>query len=98
MKTIRDNVVTALRALAQNWMRSALTMTGIVIGVISIVTLVAILQGVKAEVSRLVGDLGANLVIVLPSKLNENGQANPMEMFGLSSLQDKDIAALKKVP
>jgi putative ABC transport system permease protein len=94
----RENVLNALRALTQNWLRSTLTMTGIVIGVMAIVTLVAILQGVKAELSRQLESLGANIVIVVPSRLDENGQPNPMAMIGISSLQEKDIDALRRVP
>jgi putative ABC transport system permease protein len=95
---LSDNILSALRALALNWLRSTLTMTGIVIGVMSIVTLVAILQGVKAEIARQVEGLGANLVIILPSKLDENGQVNPAAMIGISSLSEKDVEALRRVP
>lgn len=95
---LRENILSALRALTQNWLRSALTMSGIVMGVLAIVTLVAILQGVKTEVARQVEGLGANLVIIVPGKLDENGQPNPMSMLGVSSLKDADIEALKAVP
>ncbi len=79
---LRDNIFSAFDALRQNWLRSLLTMTGIIIGVLSIVTLVAILHGVKAEIARQVEGLGANLVLVVPSKLDENGQMNPEAMIG----------------
>lgn len=95
----KDNIQSAIRALMQNWMRSILTMTGIVIGVLAIVTLVAILKGVKTEVSRQVEGLGANLVIVVPSKLNEDGQPiNPIAMMGISTLTEDDVEALRRVP
>ena len=92
------NAVSALRALAQNGLRTLLTMSGIVIGVMAVVTLVAILQGVKTEVSRQLEGLGANLVVVVPSHLDEDGQPNPMAMMGISSLSDRDIEALRRVP
>lgn len=94
-----ENMNSAFFALTHNWLRSTLTITGIVIGVMAIVTLVAILTGVKAEVSHQVEGLGANLVLVVPSKLNEDGQPmNPMAMMGISSLSEKDVAALKRIP
>jgi len=87
-----------MRALGQNWLRSLLTISGIVVGVIAIVTLVAILQGVKFEIRRQVEGLGANLVLVVPSKLDDNGQPNPAAMVGISSLTDNDVDALRQVP
>jgi putative ABC transport system permease protein len=98
MTGIGKNVESALRALTQNVLRSVLTLSGIVVGVLAIVTLVAILQGVKVEVSRQVEGLGANLVVVVPSKLDENGQPNAMAMLGKSSLSDRDIERLRQVP
>lgn len=58
--------VTALRA---NRLRSLLTMLGVVIGVAAVVVLVAIGTGAKQEVETQVNGLGANLVIVVPGKL-----------------------------
>ncbi len=94
----RQNIISAMRALMQNWLRSLLTITGIVIGVLAITTLVAILQGVKTEIARQVEGLGANLVLIVPSKLDENGQPNPAAMVGISSLSERDVAALQQVP
>ena len=58
--------VTALRA---NRLRSLLTMLGVVIGVAAVVVLVAIGTGAKQEVEAQVNGLGANLVIVVPGRL-----------------------------
>lgn len=96
--TIRDNVLSAVSSLTRNLFRSFLTLSGIVIGVIAVVTLVAILQGVKAEISRQVEGLGANLVIIVPSKLDENGQPNMMSVMGVSTLTEKDIEQLRRSP
>ena len=93
-----ENIRTALTALIRNGMRSILTMSGIVIGVLAIVTLIAVLKGVRTEITKQVEGLGANLVIVVPGKLEEGGQPNPMALMGLSSLTDADSEALRKVP
>lgn len=58
--------VTALRA---NRLRSALTMLGVIIGVASVVVLVAIGTGAKREVEQQVQGLGSNLIIVVPGRL-----------------------------
>ena len=59
--------VTALRA---NRLRSLLTMLGVVIGVAAVVVLVAIGTGAKQEVEEQVNGLGANLVILVPGRLD----------------------------
>jgi putative ABC transport system permease protein len=59
--------VTALRA---NRLRSLLTMLGVVIGVAAVVVLVAIGTGAKQEVEEQVNGLGANLVLVVPGRLD----------------------------
>jgi len=96
--SLRENLFSALYALRLNWQRSILTMSGIIIGVISIVTLVAIMKGVKIEIKKQVEGLGANLVLIVPSKLDENGQPNFGAMAGISSLTEKDVEVLQRVP
>jgi len=59
----------AITALRANRLRSLLTMLGVVIGVAAVVVLVAIGTGAKQEVEEQVNGLGANLVIIVPGKL-----------------------------
>jgi len=59
----------AVSALAANRLRSALTTLGVVIGVASVVALVAIGSGAKAEVESQVQGLGSNLLLVVPGEL-----------------------------
>ena len=72
--------VTALRA---NQLRSLLTMLGVVIGVAAVVVLVAIGSGAKQEVEEQVNGLGANLIIVVPGRL-ELGAAPTRSRLELS--------------
>ena len=72
--------VTALRA---NRLRSLLTMLGVVIGVAAVVVLVAIGTGAQREVEAQVNGLGANLVIVVPGRL-ELGAAPTKSRLELS--------------
>jgi putative ABC transport system permease protein len=76
--------VTALRA---NRLRSLLTMLGVVIGVAAVVVLVAIGTGAKAEVEQQVNGLGANLVIVVPGRL-EIGSAPTRSRLQLEDAED----------
>jgi putative ABC transport system permease protein len=60
----------AVSALAANRLRSALTTLGVVIGVASVVALVAIGTGAKNEVESQVQGLGSNLLLVVPGEIS----------------------------
>lgn len=59
----------ALEALRINKGRSALTMLGIIVGVLSVILLVSIGTGLKTYVTEQFESLGANLLYVIPGKL-----------------------------
>src|SRR6185369_1536001 len=54
----------ALRALARNKARSALTMLGIIIGVASVIAMVSTRQGAQKQVQDQISSMRANLLIV----------------------------------
>ncbi|MGB2568355.1 ABC transporter permease [Micromonospora citrea] len=81
----------ALDALRANRMRSALTMLGVIIGVASVVLLVAIGTGTKQTVEQQVEGLGSNLLLVVPGRI-EVGTA-PV----VSPLTLRDVDAVSRV-
>jgi len=81
----------ALDALRANRLRSALTMLGVIIGVASVVLLVAIGTGTKQKVEQQVEGLGSNLLLVVPGRI-EVGTA-PV----VSPLDLKDVDAVSRV-
>jgi putative ABC transport system permease protein len=60
--------------LSANKLRSALTMLGIVIGVGAVVALMALGTGATADITSQVQGAGANLVIVVPGRMERGGQ------------------------
>ena len=54
----------ALRALARNKGRSALTMLGIIIGVASVIAMVALGQGAQRQVQQQIESMGTNMLVV----------------------------------
>lgn len=56
----------SLQGILSNRLRSALTILGIVIGIASVITLLAIGQGAKSEAEAQVQSLGVNLIYVRP--------------------------------
>ena len=63
----------ALLALKANRLRSFLTMLGMIIGVGSVVAMLAIGQGVQEKVNESIRSMGANLFIVTPGSTSANG-------------------------
>src|SRR5262245_9929752 len=98
MNNYGENMASALRALRENPLRSALTMLGIIIGVGSVVLLIGIGQGVKADITQQIEKLGMNTVFIVPGKLDKNGQPNPMSTLGISTLTERDVTQIKRVP
>jgi putative ABC transport system permease protein len=66
MMRTSDLVSSAAGALRSNPMRSALTALGVIIGVASVVAMVALGSGAQVQVERSIASLGSNLLIVVP--------------------------------
>lgn len=56
----------ALRALANNKLRVFLTMLGIIIGVASVIAMLAIGQGSKKSIQQQISEMGSNMIMIHP--------------------------------
>ena len=56
----------ALRALANNRLRAFLTMLGIIIGVASVIAMLAIGQGSKKSIQQQISEMGSNMIMIHP--------------------------------
>ena len=56
----------AFRALANNKLRAFLTMLGIIIGVASVIAMLAIGQGSKRSIQKQISEMGSNMIMVHP--------------------------------
>ena len=61
-----DILRTALFALRGNWMRSALTSLGVIIGIAAVIVMVSIGQGTQAEIDKMVSGLGSQRLDISP--------------------------------
>ncbi|HJN18664.1 MAG TPA: ABC transporter permease, partial [Armatimonadota bacterium] len=61
-----EGVRVALTALKANKLRSALTMLGVVIGVGSVIAMIAIGRGASEDVEDRIRSMGSNLLTVWP--------------------------------
>ena len=66
----------ALRALRANLFRTVLTLLGIVIGVASVVVMLAVGNGARQEVVERISDMGTHLLIVRPGAPNTRRSAD----------------------
>ena len=66
-------IVIALRALSNNKLRGFLTMLGIIIGVSSVISMLAIGEGSKYTIEKQIEELGANMVVINPTNAMVGG-------------------------
>lgn len=92
-----DSVLIAINALRVNLLRSVLTTLGIVIGVASVIILVAVGTGASSEVDKQIKALGTNMLVIFPGSHRRMGRAQ-----GAGTdlpLSEVDVAAIRnKVP
>jgi putative ABC transport system permease protein len=93
MMRTSDLVASAARALRANPLRSALTALGVIIGVASVVAMVALGSGAQAQVERSIASLGSNLLIVVPGAPRGAGGVRG-QMGGWDSLTLSDAEAI----
>ena len=63
----------ALKALNNNKMRCFLTMLGIIIGVGSVITMLAIGQGSKDSIKKQISEMGSNMIMIHPGNMERRG-------------------------
>ena len=66
---IFETVSSALSAILANRMRSFLTILGIVIGVTSVILLIAVVSGLQTFITGQIQGLGSNLLFVIPGRI-----------------------------
>lgn len=83
----------AFRALINNKMRAFLTMLGIIIGVASVITMIAIGQGSKVSIQQQISEMGSNMIMIHPGGDMRGGmRRDPSEM---QTLKLTDYETLK---
>ncbi|MDB1019028.1 ABC transporter permease [Phocaeicola vulgatus] len=71
----------ALRALANNKLRAFLTMLGIIIGVASVIAMLAIGQGSKKSIQQQISEMGSNMIMIHPgAEMRGGGRQDPSAM------------------
>lgn len=85
----------AFRAIAANKLRSFLTMLGIIIGVASVIAMMAIGQGSKKSIQANIAEMGSNMIMIRPGQDKGPGGAQ-QDAFDMQTLKLKDYETLKE--
>ncbi|NTW26965.1 MAG: FtsX-like permease family protein [Candidatus Moranbacteria bacterium] len=80
-------------SLSANKVRSGLTILGIVIGIASVITMVAIGQGAQASIASSIQSIGSNLIIVRPGAQKSGGVSSGAGSS--ATLTNDDASAIK---
>lgn len=92
---ITNLIKVALRSLSKNKMRTFLTMLGIIIGVASVIAMLAIGQGSKQTVEQSVSSLGTNSIMIFPGSSNQGGVRGGAGSTSTLTVDDADELRLK---
>src|SRR3989304_9387883 len=94
-------ITNALTDFKKSKVRTFLTSLGIMIGVMSVVLLIALGIGLKNYLSQQFENLGANLIIIFPGNVfsSESGAGGSFGagFSGGASFDEKDYESLKKI-
>jgi putative ABC transport system permease protein len=92
----KETVVMALDTLRTNKLRSGLTILGIVIGVMTVIVISSVVNGLNAGVEGLVQSLGSNVLFVF--RFPVFGQRPTTEMLTRKQMTYEDAMAMKAIP
>jgi putative ABC transport system permease protein len=89
-----DVLRTAILALRGNWMRSALTSLGVIIGIAAVIVMVSVGQGTQQEIDKLVSGLGSQRLDVSPG--SQRGPGGARQASGsFFTLTEDDVDAIR---
>jgi putative ABC transport system permease protein len=84
----------AIRALIRNKLRAFLTMLGIIIGVASVIAMLAIGEGSKAKIRRQISSMGTNMVMVMTNFQRRGGVS--LGSSSSTALKYSDVEAIRR--
>lgn len=101
---LRGNLRMAYSAIKSARWRSVLTMTGVIVGIVAVVTVVGIGEGVKRQVTGTLDNYGKDLLVVRPGQVGGDdmlASGNTDVLFGMNNatnLTGDDFNTVERTP
>ncbi len=101
---LSEHIRVALSSIRRARFRSTLTMLGIIIGVVSVITTVSLGEGIKRQVSGHISNVGTDLITVRPGSLvkrDDQGKitgVNVLSFLSSSRISEKDLQSVRENP
>ena len=89
-----DILRTAIFSLRGNWMRSALTSLGVIIGIAAVIVMVSVGQGTQKEIDKMVSGLGSQRLDISPGA-GRGGGGVRMSSSSFFTLSEGDVDAIR---
>jgi len=94
----REDIFLAIRTIRKSKVRSFLTVLGIIIGIVSVVTIVSVAKGIEKQISGQINSTGKDLIVVRPGQLSKSGSNSLINSLNelssinsVSSLSQADV-------
>lgn len=98
----KNHFQNAYQSLKSSRVRSALTMTGMAIGVASVTIILSLIGGASKIIDDQISSLGGNLAVVRPGitdeSINSINQIQPNHNYTTSTLTEADITSIMNTP
>ena len=102
MKLLLNHIQNARDSLRANQMRTFLTISGVAIGVASIVTILSLASGASNIITRQVDDTGGNIAVIRPGDTKASSFKDIVNQqaysANASSLTESDVNLIKTIP
>src|SRR5262245_47318163 len=95
---IRDTLRIAFKAMRRNKVRSVLTMLGVIIGVASVIAMIALGSGARAAIDEQIQSQGTTLIYVSAGSWNRGGGGVRGGSGTTTSLTMDDAVAISQIP
>jgi len=92
---IFDYAKQAINSMLGNKLRTALSMLGILIGVASVIAMMALGAGAKASIQKSLSNLGSNLLTVMPGSWRVGGVS--LGAGSVTRFTEQDVEEIKKI-
>lgn len=97
MEKLKDSIKVAMADFKRSKARTLLTSLGIMIGVFSVVMLIALGLGLKNYISNQFESLGANLLMIMPGGGFSSSSGYGAGMMGGIKFDEKDVTAISRI-